>query len=68
VRKQVQWLHSELESICPFLHKVSDVPWNRLDKQVKVWAREVREASYDMEDVLGTFLVHVDCGDPTDPN
>ncbi|XP_066337600.1 putative disease resistance protein At1g50180 isoform X3 [Miscanthus floridulus] len=60
VRKQVQSLSRELDSIYPFLHKVSDVPWDRLDDQVKVWAREVREASYDMEDIIDTFLVRVD--------
>ncbi|XP_066336186.1 disease resistance protein RGA5-like [Miscanthus floridulus] len=60
VRKQVESLSRELDSIYPFLHKVSDVPWDRLDDQVKVWAREVREASYDMEDIIDTFLVRVD--------
>jgi disease resistance protein RPM1 len=68
VKKQVQWLHSELKSIHAFLHKVSDVPWDRLDEQVKVWARQVREASYDMEDVLDTFLVRIEGGEPTDPS
>ncbi|XP_066337596.1 disease resistance protein RGA5-like [Miscanthus floridulus] len=68
VRKQVQWLHSELESIHAFLRKVADVPWDRLDERVKVWAREVREASYDMEDVLDTFLVRVDGAEPADPS
>ncbi|XP_066336187.1 disease resistance protein Pik-2-like [Miscanthus floridulus] len=62
VRKQVESLSRELDSIYPFLHKVSDVPWDQLDEQVKLWAREVREASYDMEDVLDTFLVRVDGG------
>ncbi|XP_066384588.1 putative disease resistance protein At1g50180 [Miscanthus floridulus] len=65
VRKQVQWLHSELEGIHTFLCKVSDVPWDRLDEQVKVWAREVSEASYDMEDVLDTFLARVDAAEPS---
>ncbi|XP_066383362.1 disease resistance protein RGA5-like [Miscanthus floridulus] len=68
VRKQVQWLHSELESIYAFLGEVAEVPWDRLNGQVKVWAREVREASYDMEDVLDTFLVRVEGGEPTDPS
>ncbi|XP_066337628.1 disease resistance protein Pik-2-like [Miscanthus floridulus] len=68
VRKQVQWLHSELESIHAFLRKVAAVPWDRLDELVKVWAREVREASYDMEDVLDTFLVRVDGAEPADPS
>jgi len=68
VRKQVESLSRELDSIYPLLHKVSDVPWDQLDKQVKVLALEVREASYDMEDVLDTFLVRVDGGEPTDPS
>ncbi|XP_066336209.1 disease resistance protein Pik-2-like isoform X2 [Miscanthus floridulus] len=62
VKKQVESLSRELDSIYAFLHKVSDVPWDQLDEQVKLWAREVREASYDMEDVLDTFLVRVDGG------
>ncbi|CAD6252790.1 unnamed protein product [Miscanthus lutarioriparius] len=60
VKEQVKSLSRELDSIYAFLHKVSDVPWDQLDEQVKLWAREVREASYDMEDVLDTFLVRVD--------
>jgi len=59
-------LHSELESIYAFLGEVAEVPWDRLNGQVKVWAREVREASYDMEDVLDTFLVRVEGGEPTE--
>ena len=38
VKKQVQWLSDELESVYAFLRKVADVPWDRLDEQVKVWA------------------------------
>jgi disease resistance protein RPM1 len=68
VKKQVQWLSDELNSIYAFLSKVAEVPWDRIDVQVKVWAREVREASYDMEDVLDTFLVRVDGADPADPS
>lgn len=68
VKKQVQWLSDELESVYIFLQKVSDMPWDRLDEQVKVWSRQVREASYDMEDVLDTFLVRVHCGAPADPS
>lgn len=33
---------------------------DQLDDHIKIWARELREASYDMEDILDTFLVRVD--------
>ncbi|XP_062181747.1 disease resistance protein RGA5-like isoform X2 [Phragmites australis] len=59
VREQVQSLSKELENIHTALRKVAAVPWDQLDEQVKVWAREVREVSYDMEDILDTFLVRV---------
>ncbi|CAO2145186.1 unnamed protein product [Urochloa humidicola] len=60
LRKQVQFLSDELESVHAALRKVAEVPWDQLDEQVKIWARHVREASYDMKDVLDTFLVRVD--------
>ncbi|KAG0530867.1 hypothetical protein BDA96_05G224000 [Sorghum bicolor] len=68
VKKQVQWVSIELDNINAFFRKVSAVPWDRLDELVKLWAREIREASYDMEDVLDTFLVQVDGGAPADPS
>ncbi|CAN6248073.1 unnamed protein product [Urochloa humidicola] len=65
VRTQVQSLSRELESMYAALRKVAETPWDQLDEQVKVWAREVREASYDMEDVIDSFLVRVDgCCEP----
>ena len=60
VRVNVQSLSQELKSMHAALRKVAAVPWDQLDEQVKVWARKVREASYDMEDILDTFLVRVD--------
>ncbi|OEL18174.1 Disease resistance RPP13-like protein 4 [Dichanthelium oligosanthes] len=66
VRKEARTLAQELEYIDAFLRKVADVPWDRLDEQVKVWAREVREASYDMEDALDIFLMHVEIHEPDD--
>ncbi|CAL4990737.1 unnamed protein product, partial [Urochloa decumbens] len=60
VKKQVKFLSDELESVHAALCKVAEVPWDQLDEQVKIWARQVREASYDMEDVLDTFLVRVE--------
>ncbi|CAO2150254.1 unnamed protein product [Urochloa humidicola] len=60
LRKQVKILSDELESVHAALCKVEGVTWDQLDEQVKIWVRQVREASYDMEDILDTFLVRVE--------
>ncbi|CAO2142926.1 unnamed protein product [Urochloa humidicola] len=57
--KEVKYLSDELESVHAALRKVAEVPWDMLDEEVKIWAGQVREASYDMEDVLDRFLVRV---------
>ncbi|CAN6293154.1 unnamed protein product [Urochloa humidicola] len=48
-KNQVRSLALELESAHAALRKLAAVPPDQLDEQVRVWAREVREASYDME-------------------
>ncbi|CAN6202986.1 unnamed protein product [Urochloa humidicola] len=60
LRDEVKSLAQELESTHVALCKVAQVPPDQLDPQVKLWARHVRESSYDMEDILDTFLVRVD--------
>ncbi|KAF7092519.1 hypothetical protein CFC21_094996 [Triticum aestivum] len=42
------------------LRKVGDVPRDQLDEQVKLWANEVRDLSYRMEDTIDKFLVGVE--------
>ncbi|CAN6226864.1 unnamed protein product [Urochloa humidicola] len=59
VKEQVRALSLELEGAQAAIRKVSEVPWDWLDEQVKLWSREVREASYDMEDILDAFLVRL---------
>ncbi|XP_062181941.1 disease resistance protein RGA5-like [Phragmites australis] len=66
MRERVQFLSEELESIHAALRQVAEVPWDQLDEPVKVWARKVRETSYDMEDILDTFLVRVQGREPAD--
>ncbi|GJN06862.1 hypothetical protein PR202_ga24631 [Eleusine coracana subsp. coracana] len=57
LREQIESVSKELESIHAALGKVADVPSDQLDEQSKIWARDVREASFDMEDVLDSFLL-----------
>ncbi|CAL4990835.1 unnamed protein product [Urochloa decumbens] len=57
--EQIESLKHELESAQMALRKVGEVLPEQLDLQVRLWACEVREASYDMEDILDIFLVEV---------
>jgi disease resistance protein RPM1 len=62
VRKDLAFLSEELKLIHAALREVAEVPPDQLDETVRLWAREATEASYDMEDVLDTFLVRLDDG------
>nr|UBY07137.1 NBS-LRR disease resistance protein [Dasypyrum villosum] len=52
----------EMNSMQAALRKVGEVPRDELNEQVKIWAGEVRELSFNMEDVVDKFLVRVDDG------
>uniref|UniRef100_A0ACD5ZA28 Uncharacterized protein n=1 Tax=Avena sativa TaxID=4498 RepID=A0ACD5ZA28_AVESA len=64
VKKDVEFLVRELPSMHLALRKLADVPRDQLDKQVKLWADEVRELSYVMEDVVDSFLVSAEGCEP----
>ncbi|CAO2150289.1 unnamed protein product [Urochloa humidicola] len=64
VKKNIQFLTRELESTQAALHSVGEVPPEQLSELVKIWARDARELSYDMEDMVDTFLVRVKGPDP----
>ncbi|KAJ1261766.1 hypothetical protein BS78_09G056000 [Paspalum vaginatum] len=68
VREKIESLSRELEVAQALLRKIGDVPWDQVDELVRLWARDVREASYDMEDIVDTFLVHVDALESTKPD
>jgi len=57
VRRNVRILVRELKSIDAALHKVAQVPRDQLDPHAKIWAAEIRELSYDMEDAVDDIMV-----------
>jgi hypothetical protein len=59
IKKDVKLLERELRSMHAALSKVADMPRDHLDELVKIWADDVRDLSYDMEDVVDSFLVRI---------
>uniref|UniRef100_A0A0A9CNK3 NB-ARC domain-containing protein n=1 Tax=Arundo donax TaxID=35708 RepID=A0A0A9CNK3_ARUDO len=58
VRKQVVFLHSELSAMHAQLLKVAAMEEEGpVDVQVKAWARDVRETSYDVEDCVDALTL-----------
>ena len=64
VKKDIEFITKELESMRAALRDVGEVPQEQLKEVVKIWARDVRELSYDMEDIVDTFLVRVQGSEP----
>ncbi|CAL4980721.1 unnamed protein product [Urochloa decumbens] len=56
VRKDIEFLSSELERSQAALRVVGMVPPEQLTELVRLWVRDVREVSYDMEDIVDTFM------------
>uniref|UniRef100_A0ACD6ARJ2 Uncharacterized protein n=1 Tax=Avena sativa TaxID=4498 RepID=A0ACD6ARJ2_AVESA len=59
VKKGVEYLSRDLGITHAALCKVAEeLPGDLLGEQVRLWAHNIRELSYDMEDVVDSFLVH----------
>jgi ATPase subunit of ABC transporter with duplicated ATPase domains len=57
VKGGIKFLQTELESMKAAIEEISVAPADKLNKVDKIWAREVRELSYDIEDKIDTFVV-----------
>jgi hypothetical protein len=57
VKSGIMFLQVELESMQGAIEKISQMPPEQLDKQDKIWARDVRELSYDIEDCIDALMV-----------
>ncbi|CAL5089535.1 unnamed protein product [Urochloa decumbens] len=64
VKEGIEFLHHELRMMHAALEKVGEVPIEQLDKLQRIWAQDVRDLSYDMEDIVDTFMVDVQGPDP----
>ncbi|CAM0947012.1 unnamed protein product [Alopecurus aequalis] len=59
VKRDVKTFSTELASMRTALQRVAEVPRDQLDEEVKLWAGDVRELSYDTEDVVDSLLVRI---------
>ncbi|XP_044327023.1 disease resistance protein Pik-2 isoform X2 [Triticum aestivum] len=61
VRGEIMFLKAEMESMQTALLKISQAPIDQPpDIQVKLWAKAVRDLSYDLEDSIDKFMVHIE--------
>ncbi|VAH55808.1 unnamed protein product [Triticum turgidum subsp. durum] len=64
---EIMFLKAELESMRAFLERMSEAE-EEPDKQAKLWAKEVCDLSYDIEDSVDEFIVLVECESNCEPH
>jgi len=67
VKGEIMFLQPELESMQAALEEIATAPPDQLGEQDKIWASEVRELCYDIEDSIDTFVVRCTGGAPAGP-
>jgi len=68
VKGEIMFLQPELESMQGALKEIATAPPDQLCEQDKIWASEVRELCYDIEDSIDTFVVRCTGGAPAGPD
>ena len=68
VKGEIMFLQPELESMQAALEEIATAPPDQLGEQDKIWASEVRELCYDIEDSIDTFVVRCTGGAPAGPD
>lgn len=65
--EDVKFLNKELRSIRAALRVLGEVPLQDLQQLDRLWAGDLRELSYDIEDVLDAFMVTTEGLRPANP-
>ncbi|CAN6371947.1 unnamed protein product [Urochloa humidicola] len=65
LRNKIMFLTDELDSMQPALERMSEAPIT--DNQIRIWARDVRELSYDIEDSIDRFMVRLESNPSAKP-
>ncbi|XP_073363668.1 disease resistance protein RGA5-like [Aegilops tauschii subsp. strangulata] len=61
VKGEIMFLKAEMEHMEAALVEISEAPIDQPpDKQIKLWAKDVRDLSYDLEDNIDKFMVHIE--------
>jgi len=60
VRGEIRFLQAEMESMQAALDCVSKLPADRIDGIHKIWAKDLKELAYDIEDSVDAFMVRID--------
>ncbi|KAL6660705.1 hypothetical protein ACP70R_001740 [Stipagrostis hirtigluma subsp. patula] len=60
VRGEIRFLTDEMERMQAALLELSKLPAHRITHLDKLWARDLKELSYDIEDSIDKFMVRVD--------
>ncbi|KAI3916227.1 hypothetical protein MKW98_004668, partial [Papaver atlanticum] len=65
VKDQVEWLRNELQWMQGFLED-ADLKQNE-NEMIRNWVSEIRDISYDVEDIIDTFILQIEEEKKTPP-